>query len=115
MYIFVITYAPLAMPLCSAAQVNQEHEKGRPRYRVVDLGTLGGTFSDALGVSNKGWVAGFAAVPGDTSIHAFLRREGAKTDLGTFGGPNSTPNIFMTSSSVSGRGEIVGGCTEFRC
>jgi probable HAF family extracellular repeat protein len=107
-YITAVAITLLAMPICLAAEVNQEHHKGRLRYRVVDLGTLGGTFSDALSTSNKGWVAGFAAGPRDASIHAFLRREGAKTDLGTFGGPNSTPNIFMTSSSVSRKGEIVG-------
>jgi probable HAF family extracellular repeat protein len=41
-------------------------------------------------------------------MHALLWRKGVKTDLGTLGGPNSTPNGFMTSSSVGQRGEIVG-------
>jgi uncharacterized membrane protein len=29
-----------------------------------------------------------------------------KTDLGTLGGPNSTPSIFMVNSSVNQKGEI---------
>jgi probable HAF family extracellular repeat protein len=69
---------------------------------------LGGTFSDALGINSRGWVTGLSTLPSDASVHALLWRKGVKTDLGTLGGPNSTPNAFMTSSSVSQRGEIVG-------
>jgi probable HAF family extracellular repeat protein len=101
-------FAALAGPVRLAAQEQQEPNKKLPGYRVIDLGTLGGTFSNALGVNNKGWVTGLATLPGDASVHALLWREGVKTDLGTLGGPNSTPNTFTGSSSVSQRGEIVG-------
>jgi hypothetical protein len=36
-------FAALAMPVRLAAQAQQEDAKGQPLYRVVDLGTLGGT------------------------------------------------------------------------
>jgi len=107
--IAVITlFAALAIPARLAAQEQQEHNKKLPRYKVIDLGTLGGTFSEALGINSKGWVTGLSTLPGDASVHALLWRKGVKTDLGTLGGPNSTPNGFMTSASVSQRGEIVG-------
>jgi probable HAF family extracellular repeat protein len=55
-------------------------------YTVTDLGTLGGTFSWAFGVSPQGWASGFSTLPGDTTTHAFRWRNGTMTDLGTLGG-----------------------------
>ncbi len=72
-------------------------------YTVIDLGTLGGTFSFAGGLNNIGQVVGASTLPGDTEIRAFLWSEGAMTDLGTLGGPNSFTNIPLND-----RGEIVG-------
>ena len=60
-----------------------------PRYTVVDLGTLGGTFGLAYGINDKGQVDGFANLPGDKTQHAFVFAKGMMTDLGTLGGPNS--------------------------
>jgi probable HAF family extracellular repeat protein len=60
------------------------------QYTVTLLGTLGGTVSSASSVNDKGWVAGFANLPGDQEEHAVLWLNGAITDLGTLsGGPNS--------------------------
>jgi probable HAF family extracellular repeat protein len=103
-FIAIALLAALVGPARLAAQEHQEHNKKLPRYRVVDLGTLGGTFSDAFGINNKGWVDGVAALADGTS-HAVLWRKGGKTDLGTLGGPNSST---FTNSSVNERGEIVG-------
>jgi probable HAF family extracellular repeat protein len=60
------------------------------RYTVTDLGTLGGTFSEAVGINNSGSMAGSSAISGDVAVHATLWRHGVITDLGTLGGPNST-------------------------
>ncbi len=65
-----------------------------PHYTVIDLGTLGGTYSVANGISNSGWVSGISALPGDTAIHAIAWRSGVMTDLGTLGGPDSN-NAFL--------------------
>ena len=58
-------------------------------YTVTDLGTLGGTFSIAVAISNTGTVSGFSNLPGDAAQHEFIWRNGVMTDLGTLGGPNS--------------------------
>jgi probable HAF family extracellular repeat protein len=73
------------------------------RYRVEDLGTLGGTFAVSFGLNDRGWVDGQANLPGDAMSHAFLWRRGVMTDLGTLGGPNSA------ASALNERGQIVGG------
>jgi uncharacterized membrane protein len=53
----------LALPVCLAAQEQRENHK-LPRYTVTDLGTLGGTFGQAQGINDKGWVVGFATLGG---------------------------------------------------
>ena len=68
-------------------------------YTVTDLGTLGGTYSFAGGMStSSNWVEGFSTLSADTALHAALWRRGRITDLGTVGGPNSVaawrPNNF---------------------
>jgi len=58
-------------------------------YRVVNLGTLGGTSSAGNTINNLGWVMGVANLNGDTTAHAILWAYGLKLDLGTLGGSNS--------------------------
>src|SRR5437870_3256750 len=60
-------------------------------YTVTDLDTLGGTVARGNSINNAGWVSGYSNLPGDTSRHAALWRNGtAIEDLGTLGGPNSS-------------------------
>jgi probable HAF family extracellular repeat protein len=95
-YISAITlFAALAVPVRLSAQ--------QPPYTIIDLGTLGGTFSAGDSINNKDWVVGGATLPGDTALHAFLWRKGLMRDLGTLGGPNSTA-LFPLNE----RGEITG-------
>jgi probable HAF family extracellular repeat protein len=85
-------------------------------YNVTDLGTLGGTFSWAEGINNRGWVDGFSTLPGETCVplppppgcdeHAFLWRDGVMTDLGTLGGPNSGAGFWGRRPNE--RGQIAG-------
>ena len=72
-------------------------------YTVTDLGTLGGTFSLAGGINNRGDIEGFSTLPGDTAVHAFLWQKGLMADLGTLGGPNS-----FASWRLNERGEVGG-------
>jgi len=102
--IAMTVFAALAMPIRSAAQDQQEHVKKQVLYSVKDLGTLGGTLGVAEGINDRGLVAGTANLAGDQSTHAFLWREGVKTDLGTLGGVNSSEQWAVNDD----RGLIVG-------
>jgi probable HAF family extracellular repeat protein len=74
----------------------------------LDLGTLGGTSSAALGVNNRHQVVGTSqtTIPdptsGSTESHAFLWQNGVMRDLGTLGGP------FALATDVNERGEVGG-------
>ena len=70
---------------------------------MVDLGTLGGIYSTAVGVSASGQVAGTSSTPGDAEIHAFLwTADQGMVDLGTLAGPASM------ATDVSASGQVVG-------
>jgi probable HAF family extracellular repeat protein len=76
-------------------------------YTVVDLGTLGGSTSEAYGLNDDGVVVGRAAVAGDIASHAFVYRDGLMDDLGVLaGGTNSA------AYGVNSRGQIAGTSDE---
>jgi probable HAF family extracellular repeat protein len=58
-------------------------------YRVADLPSLGGTNSSGNSINDRGWITGYSSLSGNNALHATLWRNGALTDLGTLGGPNS--------------------------
>lgn len=99
--LIAVFLAALAVPAWLTAQ--EQKSESPQQYVVTDLGTLGGTFSVGLGINNKRLVNGNSTLPGDTQVHAFLWRNGAITDLGTLGGPNSNSN-----SPLNDRGEVTG-------
>lgn len=67
----------------------------------LDLGTLGGDYSSAEDINNKGQVVGMSH-NADGSYRAFLWEKGSMTDLGTFGWAHST------ADSINDNGQIVG-------
>lgn len=81
----------LVLPAAVAAQNSQ------PRYKVIELGTLGGTYSQSFNVAANGVVSGQASLA-DGNWHAILWQGWFKRDLGTLGGINSSvfgsPNEF---------------------
>ncbi len=80
---------------------------GAPSYTLIDLGTLGGGWSQAIGVNDTGQVVGYA----DTTpyrhdnSHAFLYNNGSMFDLGTLGG------YYSCANAINARGEVVGVAT----
>jgi probable HAF family extracellular repeat protein len=96
-------FAALAVSVRLAAQ---EQQQVLPRYTVTDLGTLGGTYSLAGGINNKGVVEGYSTLTGDQNVHAALWRKGKSmiTDLGTLGGPNSDAAWRPSQSDEVGGG-----------
>jgi probable HAF family extracellular repeat protein len=107
--LFVVIAAAITLftPLTTHAQLAaHEQQKAAPRYTVTDLGTLGGTFSLAFGINNKGAVVGLATLPGDTTVHAFLWRKRMITDLGTLAGADPLP--ASGAYSINDNDEAVG-------
>ena len=105
--LFIATIALLAAlaGLSSLSAQAQKQGTHKARYTIRDLGTLGGSDVAAGGNSNAGWVTGYSLLPGDDVTHSFLWRNGALTDLGTLGGPNSfgnyRPNDFGDAGGYS--------------
>jgi probable HAF family extracellular repeat protein len=100
-----VLFAALTFTVQPAAQEQQQQKAEHRRYKVIDLGTLGGTSSFATGINNKGWVVGTANLLGDKNRHDFLWIEGRKIDLGTLGGPNSDE---FANGGPNERGQVVG-------
>jgi probable HAF family extracellular repeat protein len=73
-----------------------------PRYALTFLGGLGGNPPDsgAVGINDRGWAVGDATLPGGTTEHAALWRNGVITDLGTLGGENSAIGAVATPSDT---------------
>jgi len=93
--------AALVAPVCLPAQEQSGTREQKPaHYRVIDLGTLGGTSSLGFGINNAGLVDGVSTVS-DGNQHAFLWRRGHMTDLGTLGGPNSIAYWVNNSNEAS--------------
>jgi probable HAF family extracellular repeat protein len=58
-------------------------------YRIILLPSNGGAVSRGNSINDRGWVSGYSSLA-DGTRHATLWRQGAKVDLGTLGGPNSS-------------------------
>ena len=70
---------------------------------MTDLGTLGGTYSQAYGINNDGQVVGGSYTTGDTIYAAFLYSGGVMTGLGTLGG------TYGEARAINDNGQIAGG------
>jgi probable HAF family extracellular repeat protein len=73
--------------------------------RMLDLGTLGGTFGLPIALNNRGQVIGVSNLPGDQISDPFLWDAGKLIDLftSTIGG---NP---ITANALNDAGEIIGG------
>jgi probable HAF family extracellular repeat protein len=89
--IFVAAAVSVVVLGISLSLPARPHPQGghKIRYIVKDIGSLGGSFASAGGISNTGWVVGYSLLPGDNVVHEFLWHDGVMKDLGTLGGPNS--------------------------
>jgi probable HAF family extracellular repeat protein len=72
---------------------------------MSDLGTLGGTFSEANSINDRGSVVGGSYTANDVATQAFIYRHGRMTDLGTLGGQDSM------ATGINDEGAVVGSAT----
>ncbi len=84
----VLTLALLGATMAAQEAVSVQGS-APARYTIIDLGTLGGSFSLAYAINDNGQIDGFSTLPGDTVQHSFVIEKGVMTDLGTLGGANS--------------------------
>src|SRR5262249_29009713 len=77
-----------------------------PTRGIVDLGTLGGTYSHATAVSDN---VGDSSLPGDTTYHAFMwTSTGGMVDLGAPAGRSTYGAAVSDSGVVAGVSYIPG-------
>ena len=90
----------IAMTLLAALALPGQLAAQHTRYKLVDLGTLGGRFGQAYAVSNS-QVVGWASTTGN-SPHAFSwTQAGGMVDLGTLGGTYSEA-MAVSNGQVAG-------------
>src|SRR6476646_7920164 len=70
-------------------------------FTITDLGNLGGTYTQANGIGAFGVIVGQAETAGD-EYHAFLYSGRTITDLGAFGGVQSSAVAINNASQVAG-------------
>jgi probable HAF family extracellular repeat protein len=79
-----------------------------PSYTLIDLGTLGGSYSQPAcctftsALNGSGQVTGYAYTTGDSAFHAFLWNGASTQDLGTLGGTSSQGLSINASGQVTG-------------
>jgi probable HAF family extracellular repeat protein len=95
LFVTVLGFFIVAAAVCPAS--------AQARYKVEDLGTLGGTFAQPNTLNNRSQVTGISGLPGDEVAHAFFWDKGTMIDLGTLGGPISVGN------GINNTGEVVVG------
>jgi probable HAF family extracellular repeat protein len=72
---------------------------------IIDLGTLGGTYSAAYAINSNGQIVGYSYTSGDTARHATLWHGNAIVDLGTLSGSSSDGS---DAYDINDNGQVVG-------
>ena len=81
---FGVIIGTLVTAIASAGDPGEHRD-----YCVTNLASLGGTRSLGNSVNDRGWLAGYSNLAGNTRRHAALWVGDGLQDLGTLGGPNS--------------------------
>ncbi|WP_458186542.1 hypothetical protein [Haladaptatus sp. NG-WS-4] len=95
----------------SAAFKQESHNasQGTDPYTITDLGTLGGTSSNAFDINARGDVVG-GSETNDGEHHAFhWTKKVGMTDLGTLGGSHSLASAINTRETIVGGSETADG------
>src|SRR5258708_23451513 len=106
----VLVRALAAVPVCLALAAPFAAQA--QTYTITDLGTLGGSFSIALGVNSHGQVIGNSFTTGDQDLHAFIYSDGRMRDLGTLGGSSSSADAIDDLGRVFGTAYTAGNASS---
>jgi probable HAF family extracellular repeat protein len=86
--------------------------------KMLDLGTLGGTYGYPNWLNFWGQVVGRSNLAGDQSFHPFLWEAGAMHDLGTFGGATGSAWWINDAGEIAGYADLPTnptGCSGLTC
>src|SRR6266545_2475214 len=89
------------LTIAVAALVVAQPAAASAQLPIIDLGALGGTFSDARAINERGQVVG-ESTTASGEVHAFLWQDGTMSDLGTLGGDRSE------AAGINEHGQVVG-------
>lgn len=103
--IVAITVSAVSVSPRAGAQDEPREQPGT--YRVIDLGTLGGTVSSGNTINDLGWAMGSSNEAGNAVQLATLWVPGQQIPLGTLGGPSS--NVFWPVKNNFG---LISGTSE---
>jgi probable HAF family extracellular repeat protein len=98
----VATIPDKGVPRVVASRLGAQAQHAIPRYLVITLPTLGGTYGTAQQMNRDGLISGDSNLTGDDIDHATLWRDAAITDLGTLGGLNSAAAQVNKQGLISG-------------
>lgn len=73
-------------------------------YTIIDLGTLGGTYSAGENINNYGHVTGSSKLNGDAETHAFLYDGSSMLDLGIL----SVTDVNSYGNGINDSGQVTG-------
>jgi probable HAF family extracellular repeat protein len=89
------------------ATSDDQEPRERERGKRVPLGTLGGSFSIARSINNRGEVVGGSLTEGDENFHGFLYRNNRLYDLNELLAPDAGWELIQ-AFAINNRGEIIG-------
>ena len=99
----ILRFAPLAVLTLLAASANAQ----TPLYQITDLGSLGGGFSQAYALNNKGQVVG-DSITADGRQHPFLYSNGKMQDLGSLSTIPMPGQESGLARGINDSGQVVG-------
>ncbi len=75
---------------------------------MTNLGSLGGSCTNALAINNRGQIVGYAFLTGDAVFHPFRWEQGKLVDLGTLGGNFGVANTLNEAGDIAGWHSLAG-------
>lgn len=86
--------------------------------KMMDLGSLGGTFGAPFWLNNRAQVVGASNLQGDQTFHPFLWEQGRLSDLGTLGGYTGVAFWINDAGEAVGYADLPPnpiGCSGLAC